>query len=265
MPGLEPAGRGVEVTEAAVRGTGIGPALRQARQLRGKSIEEVSRETHIRPEHLQALERERFESLSGDVYVRGFLRSYSTYLGLDADKVVTIFNRHFGPPRPTLPDPAPGPVRSHRSVHPPLPLAHRRHHPSWTFLIVVAISAMAILGAAGLLSRTRNTPRSEAAPAVRPSISVLPPSVVVGLFANGNVSARILADGKVVYDDVIREGQGLSYEGSSRIEVQLDRGGMVKITVNGHSIGTPGTRKVPYSESFGPLDYRRTQSASPGP
>lgn len=246
-----------------MRGTGIGPALRQARQHRGKSIEEASRETHIRPEYLQALERERFESLSGDVYVRGFLRSYSTYLGLDADKVVTIYNRHFGPPRPTVPDPEPGPIRSHRSVHPHLPLAVPRRHPSWTFLVLAAVSALAILAAAGLLSKSRATPPSEAAPTARPSATVLPPTVVVGLLAGHDVQAQVVADGSVVYDGVLRENQGRSWEGSSRIEVRLARGGMVEVTVNGQPIGTPGTKSKPYSETFGPLDYRRSPSASP--
>src|SRR2546425_7719550 len=85
-----------------VAGTGIGPALRKARLLRGKSIEEASRETRIRAEYLKALEGERFDALLGEVYVRGFLRSYSSYLGLDSDKVLTVYNRHFGPPRTTL-------------------------------------------------------------------------------------------------------------------------------------------------------------------
>jgi hypothetical protein len=71
--------------------TGIGPALRRARLLRNKSIEEASRETRIRAEYLQAMERERFDDLLGDVYVRGFLRTYSSYLGLDAEKVVAIY------------------------------------------------------------------------------------------------------------------------------------------------------------------------------
>src|SRR5438477_12466499 len=72
----------------AVQRTGIGQALRKARVERGKSIEEASRETRIRAEYLQALERERFDVLPGDVYVRGFLRSYSSYLGLDPKKVL---------------------------------------------------------------------------------------------------------------------------------------------------------------------------------
>ena len=75
-----------------VQGIGIGPALRKARLLRGKSLEEASRETRIRAEYLQALERESFDRMLGDVYVRGMLRSYSSYLGLDPTKVVTVYN-----------------------------------------------------------------------------------------------------------------------------------------------------------------------------
>jgi cytoskeleton protein RodZ len=72
--------------------TGIGPALREARESLGKSLEEASRDTKIKVDHLQALERESFETLGGDVYVRGTLRSYSSYLGLDPDKVLSAYS-----------------------------------------------------------------------------------------------------------------------------------------------------------------------------
>ncbi len=244
-----------------MRGTGIGPALRQARLSRGKSIEEASRETRIRPEYLQALERERFETLLGAVYVRGFLRSYSTYLGLDPDQVLTIYNRTFGPPRPTVPQAPPAPVRSHRSVHPHLPNL-RRHHPSWALLIFVAVSALAVLGAAGLLSKSRSSPQAES-PSAPPSIPVLPPSVVVALTANADVQAVVRADGKIVLNGTLHRGQGVSYPGSRRIDVHLSRGGVVEITVNGHSIGKPGKKGAPYAESFGPLDFREGPTPTP--
>ncbi len=121
--------------------TGIGPALRKARVQRGKSIEEASRETRIRAEYLRALEHEDFDNLLGQVYARGFLRSYSTYLGLDADRVLTVYNRHFGAPAPTLPAPAPGPARNPLTPHPHWAEAVR-NHPSWAFLIGVALLAV---------------------------------------------------------------------------------------------------------------------------
>jgi cytoskeletal protein RodZ len=244
--------------------TGIGPALKQARLLQGKSIEEASRDTRIRPEYIDALEGERYESLIGEPYVRGFLRSYSTYLGLDPDKVVTVYNRSFGPPRPTLPDPAPGPSRTRRSAPPHL-VDVVRHHPSWTFLIAVAVLALVVFGAFGLLSRSPAVPRADK-PSARPSVTVLPPSVVVTLTAQRDVDAEILVDGKRdPASGAIRRGQGLSFEGANRIVVRLAEGGSVKISVNGHSLGTPGQVGVPWQRSFGPQDFRRSPSETPSP
>jgi cytoskeletal protein RodZ len=73
--------------------TGIGRALRAARQRRGKSLEEASRDTRVRLDYLDALERERFDALGSEVYVRGFLRSYARYLGLKHDKVIAVYER----------------------------------------------------------------------------------------------------------------------------------------------------------------------------
>lgn len=62
---------------------GIGEALRSTRERRGLSIDEVARETRISPRFLEALEAEQFDELPAPVYVRGFLRSYASYLKIE--------------------------------------------------------------------------------------------------------------------------------------------------------------------------------------
>ena len=62
---------------------------------------------NIRIEYLYALEREAFGSLQGDVYVRGFLRSYSSYLGLNPDKVVSAYVHAMGGAVDDVPGPPP--------------------------------------------------------------------------------------------------------------------------------------------------------------
>lgn len=235
---------------------GIGPALRKARLLQGKSIEEASRETRIRAEYLQALERERFEALLGDVYVRGFLRSYSTYLGLDADKVLTVYNRSFGGPRPTLPDPVPGPARRHPLSHPHLPLSVR-DYPSWAFLIGVALLVLAVFGVLGFLSRSRSAPRVASLSGGQASIPVLPPQVTVDVRAVEEVRLVVTSDGRVEFDQVLREGEGRSFVANNRIEIALDSGGMASIRVNGHSLGKPGSDDAPYWATFYPQSFPR--------
>ncbi len=129
--------------------TGIGKALRTARLLGRKTIEEASRETRIRREYLLALEEERFGLLSGDVYVRGTLRSYAGYVGLDPNRVLRVYSKHFGPPKATLPQPPGMPAVDPTKAPQP---ALFRSSPSWAFMIGVTLLVLAVLATLGLLS-----------------------------------------------------------------------------------------------------------------
>jgi cytoskeleton protein RodZ len=246
-----------------VQETGIGPALRKARLLRGKSLEEASRETHIRADYLRALERERFDALLGDVYVRGFLRSYSAYLGLDPTKVLTVYNRHFGPARTMLPDPPPTPKRGGNVPHPHLPGSVTRH-PSWAFMIGVALLIMSVFGAVGLLSRGKTAPPVQTGQGLG-SIPALPPTVTVALLAHSPVEATVLADGRIAFRGMLRESEARSFEANSRIDLELATGGTTVITVNGHPIGKPGSASGSWAESYGPQDFRGTVSPEKSP
>ncbi|MGI8914133.1 MAG: helix-turn-helix domain-containing protein [Chloroflexota bacterium] len=66
----------------------LGQQLREAREGRGFSIDDVARGTRIRVGYLRALEEERFADLPAPVYVRGFLRNYATFVGLDAEELI---------------------------------------------------------------------------------------------------------------------------------------------------------------------------------
>lgn len=237
-----------------MHGTGIGPALRKARLLQGKSIEEASRETRIRAEYLRALERERFEMLLGDVYARGFLRSYSTYLGLDPDKVLSVFSGHFGGPQARLPAPAPGPSRSPKGPHPHLPDA-MRNHPSWTFVIILALGAAGLLAATGLF-RSDAPSASEPAPGSVASTPVTAREVTLAIHATRTIRITVTADGVVVFSDLFRRDEQRSFEAASTLQVQLERGASAELTVNGHSLGVPGEPDSPYGQAFGPADFR---------
>lgn len=81
----------------------IGTSLRQARQHRALEIADVERETRIRAKYLNALEEERFDVLPAVAYVRGFLRTYAEFLGLDGNLLVDEFNQRFAPPEDELP------------------------------------------------------------------------------------------------------------------------------------------------------------------
>ncbi|MEM7331161.1 MAG: RodZ domain-containing protein [Chloroflexota bacterium] len=61
----------------------LGHILREAREARGLSLAEVESETRINSRFLAALEEGEYQALPTPVHVRGFLRNYSRFLGLD--------------------------------------------------------------------------------------------------------------------------------------------------------------------------------------
>lgn len=87
----------------------IGSSLREARERRGVQLGDVERQTRIRTRYLRALEEDRFDVLPGQVYAKGFLRTYADYLGLDADRFVEELGSRL-PPEDDEPPPQP-PVR----------------------------------------------------------------------------------------------------------------------------------------------------------
>ncbi len=69
----------------------IGDKLKNEREGKGYSIEQIARDTNIAKRYLEALEAEDFAAFPGDPYLIGFLRNYSDYLGIDPDEMVTLY------------------------------------------------------------------------------------------------------------------------------------------------------------------------------
>lgn len=65
---------------------GIGHLLEHARLRRGVSLEEAERATLIRKDYLQRLESDDHSAMPEPIYVRGFVKAYADYLGLDGDR-----------------------------------------------------------------------------------------------------------------------------------------------------------------------------------
>jgi cytoskeleton protein RodZ len=94
-------------------GTGIGHMLVDAREARKITLEQAERDTRIVRRYLIALESEDFAAFPAEVYARGFLRSYGSYLGLNPAELLALM------PRPEAEEPPSGGRRGR--ARPPLP------------------------------------------------------------------------------------------------------------------------------------------------
>ena len=70
----------------------IGASLREAREKQRLTPADVHRSLRIRERYLTALEAEQWELLPGDAYVKGFLRTYAEFLGLNGSLYVDELN-----------------------------------------------------------------------------------------------------------------------------------------------------------------------------
>ncbi|HEX4342598.1 MAG TPA: helix-turn-helix domain-containing protein [Verrucomicrobiae bacterium] len=70
--------------------------LRAAREAKKLSIAQVAEVTKIRTDHLRALEEGNYTVFAAPVYIRGFVRSYSTFLKMDVPVVMAALDSELG-------------------------------------------------------------------------------------------------------------------------------------------------------------------------
>ena len=79
-----------------------GAQLRHAREARGESVHEVAFALKLSPRQVDALERDDFDALPGMAFLRGFMRNYARYVGLDAAPLLDAVQRMAGQGSPDL-------------------------------------------------------------------------------------------------------------------------------------------------------------------
>ena len=202
----------------------IGGSLREARLKRSLTPADVQKAIRIRDRYLQALEEERWELLPGDAYVKGFLRTYADYLGLDGNLYVEEYNSRFARPD----EPALVPARFARTGTRLGGVGFLRP------LIVIALIVGIVAGLAAWRLSSSNGSQSEPPPTTTPpttptttashhsttpkksqkthvSTSVLPSTAVV-VASRGNSWLWVRsggANGPTVYEGTLLQGKTL--------------------------------------------------------
>ena len=74
----------------------FGSYLKHERELRGVPLEEISGATKIHIRFLQALEDNKFDELPGEVFIKGYIRSYANTIGSDVEEMLNIYEESVG-------------------------------------------------------------------------------------------------------------------------------------------------------------------------
>lgn len=74
----------------------VGEILRSERMRRGVAIKDIKQVLHIKEVYLNAIENGQYEEIPGNVFVKGFIRNYAQFLGLNGQEMVNLYKREIG-------------------------------------------------------------------------------------------------------------------------------------------------------------------------
>ena len=218
----------------------IGNSLREARVRRGVEFAQAELGTKIRGKYLRALEEEQFDVLPAQTYVKGFLRTYAEYLGLDGQLYVDEYNSRFvsgGAHEASI---------ARRSTARP----QRRNRRIETNVVLIALALIGVVTVVALVAWTASSgdkspkAKSPAAPAshrrARPPAALL---TVVAVRGSTHLTARKSgATGNVAYDGTVQKGDPAVAIRGKRLWVQIDSPENLKIHVRGKLVHVPGLK-----------------------
>jgi cytoskeleton protein RodZ len=210
----------------------IGNSLREARLRRGTDLAQAELATKIRGKYLRALEDEQFELLPAQTYVKGFLRTYAEYLGLDGQLYVDEFNSRFVSGEEHEP-------RVRRSASRPA----RRNRRSETAIVLVALGLIAVLTIV-VISAFKGGGENAVPPAKPTSGHARPPAPLLEVTAlRGSTHLTVhsaSATGSIKFDGTVQQGDAPRAIRGSRLWVSLSTPENVQIRVRGTLVHVPG-------------------------
>ncbi len=253
--------------------TELGRYLREAREAKELTLDNAHQTLRIRRSVLEAFESGSFNVLETPVQVRGALRSYARYLGLEEERVLALYENAMNPPArgkkratqeavKTPPNPTPPPLR--------------RRGPSLVSVLAslaVLLTSVAALGViAVVVVEFIQTPDDSAAVAAGPTPNLLlgtvPPTFTftptwtprplqptatplftgplagdrlrVDVNPTSRTWVRVLSDGQEVYAGILRPNEAQTYEATSRLDLIASNAAALDIRFNGQQQGRFG-------------------------
>ncbi|HOW60858.1 MAG TPA: helix-turn-helix domain-containing protein [Candidatus Moranbacteria bacterium] len=86
----------VRFTTKKIDSLTLGERMKKIRNERRLSLAEISKSTKIQSKYLEYLEEGEYMKLPADVYVKGFIKSYATFMGLDDIGLIKQYQREKG-------------------------------------------------------------------------------------------------------------------------------------------------------------------------
>ncbi len=279
----------------------LGTKLRETRESRGLTLEEIAVKTKIRQCYLEAIEKDELHSIPGGFFTRSFARQYAAALGVDAGNIESMLNStaplpgeevqlsrlsDYRSPNTSTVLPAGNEAESGTEFyHEAAFLKERKSGGVWMVLAILMICASTGYLAWSkrpeafdkIFAKEPEKPSKPAAPAaaaenilaeqlplLRPApVPEADPSapVTVEVKAVEPTWLRLIADGRRTFGGTLEAGETRTLTGDESAVVFTGNAGGLELVYNGRALGAPGPRGMIRTVVFTPENFEIRSSA----
>ena len=252
----------------------VGTNLRAARERAGFSLQDLATRTRIPIKSLRAIEENDFASVPSGIFVRGFIRSYATEVGVDPAQAVAEYRAMTEPASDAASSPKKDVVvvDDLRTPFDPELLTSR---PGWGVALIAAALLIGIVSmnkynasdgtkaaatkvvvadaaAAAVVSAPADVPApASAKPDAAPAVATTGTGVLLEMRATGLCWVKADVDGQTVVERLLQPGETQSVTGQKDIVLRVGDPAAFSYSINGQPGKSLGQPMVPVNVRFG--------------
>lgn len=238
----------------------VGEILRSEREKKGLSVKEIEIATSIRTLYITSIEEGNYSIIPGEVYLKGFIRNYSNYLGLDGQQIVDLYRQNQLPVAPVNETIAPQKNESLSEK----PTEKNTNFSKW---MIVSLLVVVLVGGAWWLldspkpiqepkttKQVQPTPTTPVQPippkTLTPSTPIQTKPVVIIAKYTDQCWTSVTADNKSIFEGTPKAGDTLTWEAEQNVTIKVGNAGGIDIIYNGQSMGQLGSKGEVFIKSF---------------
>lgn len=224
----------------------FGEFLKREREYRHITLDEISNATKIRKYYLDAIERDEYNLLPGESYLKGFVRSYAKYIGIDPDDAILRLESY---------------LKQYETKKTPVPAKQPLMMKTGRIYFIVAIAGLIIiLALVGIIKKNKKietinevkkteiVQTKKQPPIAQTEESTLTPEkekkeqLQIKVRAKEKTWVMVKRDNEKPFDVILWEGDVANWFAEERISLRIGNAQGVEITFNGIPLKNLGAK-----------------------
>jgi hypothetical protein len=227
----------------------IGTQLKKAREKKQVSIGEAYQHTRILPEMLSALEEDNFARISNPIYLKSFLRKYSSYLGLNPENILNEYNSLKTKESLIVPESiAVDEKSSARKID--IEQIAKASKVIFKSILIVLLLILFIKTTGWVkhkflswrMARAKQVEQAMPAKLIEQQNVLIPQNekLILSIKTTDDVWIELRLDGNIIFKNVLKGGSEEEWQADENFELWTGNAAAMNVTLNGHNLGSPG-------------------------